>query len=83
MFKPGAAIVAAVALFGLAASQKITLQAEDAVLSGTTKGSSVAGFTGKSEVLSTKLFEVSFISNSNTDVKSPRNRIRRRLLRRY
>ena len=45
MFK-SVAIVAA-ALFGLAASQKITLQAEDAVLSGTTKGSSVAGFTGK------------------------------------
>ncbi|USP73541.1 glycoside hydrolase family 26 protein [Curvularia clavata] len=46
MFKPGAIIVAAAALFGLATSQKITLQAEDAVLSGTTKGSSVAGFTG-------------------------------------
>lgn len=40
-------ILAAAALFGLAVGQKITLQAEDATLSGTTVGSSVAGFTGK------------------------------------
>ncbi|KAH7549156.1 glycoside hydrolase family 26 protein [Bipolaris maydis] len=39
-------ILAAAALFGLAVGQKITLQAEDATLSGTTVGSSVAGFTG-------------------------------------
>ncbi|XP_014552024.1 glycoside hydrolase family 26 protein [Bipolaris victoriae FI3] len=43
MFAP---LLAVAALFGLAVGQKITLQAEDAMLSGTTVGSSVAGFTG-------------------------------------
>lgn len=45
MFGP---LLAAAALFALAVGQKVTLQAEDATLSGTTVGSSVAGFTGKS-----------------------------------
>jgi hypothetical protein len=47
------------ALFGFAASQTVTYQAEDAVLSGTTVGTSVAGYTGKH--LSCTL------SNSTTD----------------
>jgi hypothetical protein len=42
-----------VAVFlGLSASQAITLQAEDAVLSGTTVGTAVAGYIGKPQNLS-------------------------------
>jgi mannan endo-1,4-beta-mannosidase len=35
------------ALFSFVAAQTVTYQAEDATLSGTTVGTSVAGFTGK------------------------------------
>jgi mannan endo-1,4-beta-mannosidase len=45
------------ALFSFAASQTVTYQAEDAALSGTTVGTSVAGYTGKDlpRILSTSI----------------------------